>query len=57
MPVGQLGRLAELRLRVGTPSVFAVERAGRLRLDVMALLPGDELRLLAAFGGLPAPCP
>jgi L-seryl-tRNA(Ser) seleniumtransferase len=41
-------------LRCGRPPVFPRLWRGRLRLDVLALLPGDEDALLAAFAALPA---
>jgi L-seryl-tRNA(Ser) seleniumtransferase len=44
-------------LRRGQPPVFARLWRGRLRLDVLALLPGDEDALLAAFDALPAAAP
>ena len=37
------------RLRVGNPTVFARTWKGALRLDVLALLPGDDDRLLTAL--------
>jgi len=42
-------------LRCGEPPVFPRIWRGRLRLDVLALLAGDDERLLAAFAALPAP--
>ncbi len=42
-------------LRCGEPPVFPRLWRGRLRLDVLALRPGDDERLLAACAALPAP--
>jgi L-seryl-tRNA(Ser) seleniumtransferase len=41
-----------LALRTGRPSVFARVWKGRLQLDMLALLPGDEDRLVAALESL-----
>jgi L-seryl-tRNA(Ser) seleniumtransferase len=41
-----------LRLRTGRPSVFARVWKGRLQLDVLAMLPGDEDRIVAALEAL-----
>jgi hypothetical protein len=40
-------------LRAARPPVIGVVRDGALLLDVLALLPGDERRILAAVRGLP----
>ena len=42
-------------LRCGEPPVFARVWRGRLRLDVLALLAGDDERLDQALAALPAP--
>jgi len=45
------------RLRTGDPPVFPALWRGAVRLDVLALRPGDEARLEAALAALPAgPC-
>ena len=43
------------RLRTGDPPVFTALWRGVVRLDVLALRPGDEQRLLRALAALPAP--
>jgi L-seryl-tRNA(Ser) seleniumtransferase len=50
LPTEELAR----RLRTGQPPVFAQLRRDRVRLDVLALLPGDDERLQEALAALPA---
>ncbi|HZJ72983.1 MAG TPA: hypothetical protein VFF36_18765, partial [Planctomycetota bacterium] len=45
------------RLRTGTPPVFPALWRGLVRLDVLALRPGDEARLEQALASLPPPAP
>ena len=45
------------RLRTGTPPVFPTLWRGSLRLDVLALRPGDEARIEQALAALPPPAP
>jgi hypothetical protein len=42
-------------LRAGTPSVLAMVRDGALRLDVLALMPGDDRDVVAAVRAAAAP--
>jgi L-seryl-tRNA(Ser) seleniumtransferase len=53
LPAEELAR----RLRTGTPLVFPALWRGLVRLDVLALRPGDEARLEQALASLPPPAP